>query len=342
METFRLTQRQEIELRIAHRTTKNKRKAYRINALLLLGLGWTYAEVSEALLLNRDTLRDYITRYKSGGLKALLKDKHQGSSGKLSGREIKELCVHLEEKLYSKAEDIAAYVLKTYKVKYSVSGITDLLKREGFVHKKTKIIPGKADAKKQEAFIETYEQIKADKDEKDPIYFSDGVHPTHNTQSHYAWIRKGKEKEIKSNTGRQRLNINGAINIETKQPVVRFDKTLNAQSTIKLLKKVERRHPKATVIHFIVDNARYYKCTLVKEYLESSKINMIFLPPYSPNLNLIERLWKYFRKKVTKGHYYETFDEFKIACERFFKDWKKHKRDLESLLTENFHVMSAK
>ena len=209
------------------------------------------------------------------------------------------------------------------------------------MHKKTKIIPGKADAAKQEAFVEAYEQLKAEKGPEDPIYFSDGVHPTHNTESHYAWIRKGEEKEVKSNTGRQRLNINGAINIETKQPVVRFDQTLNAQSTIKLLKKIERKHSNAEAIHFIVDNARYYKCTLVKEYLEASKINMIFLPPYSPNLNLIERYWKYFRKKVTKGHYHETFDEFKIACERFFKNWKKYKRDLESLLTENFHVIAA-
>ena len=137
------------------------------------------------------------------------------------------------------------------------------------------------------------------------------------------------------------MNINGAINIETKHPVVSFDKTLNAQSTIKLLKKIERKHPEAKEIHFIVDNARYYKCFLVKEYLEKSKINMIFLPPYSPNLNLIERLWKYFRKKVAKGHYYETFDKFKLACKRFFKNWEKYRNDLESLLAENFHVFST-
>jgi len=97
---FQLTPPEEIELRIAHRSTRNKRKAYRINALLLLGTGWTYEQVSEALLLSRDTLRDYVNRYRTGGLNALLKDQHKGSMSKLSRTELDELCAHLEQELY--------------------------------------------------------------------------------------------------------------------------------------------------------------------------------------------------------------------------------------------------
>ncbi|OGT92334.1 MAG: transposase [Gammaproteobacteria bacterium RIFOXYB2_FULL_38_6] len=331
-----------MELRVAHRKTKNKKEAYRINALLLLNEGWTYSQISKALLLDEETLRAYVKRYCTGGLLSLLKDRYSGSRAKLSQAEIKEFCKYLEDNLHSKAEDIITYIKKTYGVTYTVSGITDLLHREGFVYKKTKIIPGKADAEKQKAFIEEYEKLKASMASEDPIYFGDGVHPTHNTEPHYAWIKKGEDKEIRSNTGRERININGAINIETKEAVVRYDDTLNAQSTIKLLRKIEAKHPLASNIYMIIDNARYYKCHLVKEYLVDSKIKLIFLPPYSPNLNLIERLWKFFRKKVTKGLYHEKFSDFKLACENFFRDLKRYKPELDSLLTENFQIIGAR
>ena len=99
MHQFQLTQKEEIELRIAHRQTKNKRKAYRINALLLLSEGWTYIQVSQALLLDEGTLRSYVKRYQTGGLRFLLKDNNPGSSAKLSCTEINELCKYLEENL---------------------------------------------------------------------------------------------------------------------------------------------------------------------------------------------------------------------------------------------------
>ncbi len=339
MSEFCLTQEQVIELRIAHRTAKEKKAADRIKSLILLHNGWTYEKISEALLLDEETLRSYARRYRKGGLKRLLKDNHVGSVAKLSREEIDGLCRYLEENLQTTIEDVVTYVNKTYKVKYTISGLTDLLHREGFVYKKTKIIPGKADAEKQKEFIKTYKELKATKAPTDPIYFCDGVHPTHNTESCYGWIRKGHEKEIRSNTGRQRLNINGAIDIETKEAVVRYDDTLNAQSTVKLLKEIETKHSLSSTIYIIVDNARYYKCNIVSEYLETSKIKLLFLPPYSPNLNLIERLWKFFRKKITKGKYYEKFTGFKSECEKFFKNLKKYKSELDSLITENFQII---
>jgi transposase len=80
---------------------------------------------------------------------------------------------------------------------------------------------------------------------------------------------------------------------------------------------------------------------MVREYLEKSKIKLIFLPPYSPNLNLIERLWKYFRKRVIYNKYYETFDEFKKACKSFFRRIKRYKGELSSLMTENFQIIET-
>jgi hypothetical protein len=148
----------------------------------------------------------------------------------------------------------------------------------------------------------------------------DGVHPMHNATNGYCWIKKGTEKEVKSNTGRNRININGAYCTETQEITMVTSDMINAQSTIELYTKIEERYSNLDKIYIIRDNARYYNCNLVKEYLLNSKIVEIALPPYSPNLNPIERLWKYFKKAVTSNKYYETFPEFKLEVEYFFGD----------------------
>ena len=154
------------------------------------------------------------------------------------------------------------------------------------------------------------------------------------------WIRRGEDYAIPGNTGRQRLNINGAVDIDTLTPVIRYDDTINADSTIALFRQVEARHPTARVIPVICDNARYYRSRKVREHLQNSRIELIFLPPYSPNLNLIERYWKFFKKKALYDRYYETFDEFKAACSDFFKKSASYVDELRSLLVENFQIIS--
>ena len=94
------------------------------------------------------------------------------------------------------------------------------------------------------------------------------------------------------------MNINGAIDVKTLQWSVDLPESVNAQSTISLFRKIEQKHPSAPKIYIIADNARYYRSKMVRGYLSRSKIEAIFLPAYSPNLNYIERFWKYFKKKV--------------------------------------------
>ena len=112
-----------------------------------------------------------------------------------------------------------------------------------------------------------------------------------------------------------------------------------AQSTVALFKKIEAKHRKARIIYIYCDNARYYRSRLVEEFLKTSRIVVIFLPAYSPNLNLIERLWKYFRKEILYNEYYEKFSDFQTACHTFFDNIKEHKKALRSLLTENFQII---
>lgn len=143
-----------------------------------------------------------------------------------------------------------------------------------------------------------------------------------------------------ANSGRQRLNIHGALNAGTNELIVQRVERVNAQATVELLKAIDAAHPSASHIHLIVDNAGYYHAQLVSDYLQSgeSRVQLWFLPPYSPNLNLIGRVWKFFRKKVMNNRYYSTFKEFTEEALMFFECLSEYSDDLRTLLTHNFQL----
>ena len=129
--------------------------------------------------------------------------------------------------------------------------------------------------------------MKQNLEKDETICFVDGVHPTHNTKLSCGWIRKGVRKEICSNTGRQRLNLSGAVDLIEGKLHFQEDVMLNAEATISFLQKVEKAYPTKRKVHMFFDNARYYKNKAVIKHLQTSKIEAHFLPPYSPNLNPI-------------------------------------------------------
>ncbi|PJD94133.1 MAG: IS630 family transposase [Legionella sp.] len=341
MNKLTLTVAEIIALKQAHRACKDKRAADRIKAIYSLGTGFSVEDVVKILMLDDETLRNYVKRYQTGGINALITDHYMGSFSKLSAVQLLELNAHLEQNTYLTVEAIIAYVDEAYDVLYSLSGMTDLLHRLKFTYKKSKLVPAKADKDKQEQFLKQLDELRKDKSANDPILYMDGVHPQHNTMLAYGWIKKGQDNIIKSNTGRQRININGALDADTHAVITREDESINAISTIALLEQVEAAYPLAAIIYVICDNARYYRSKLVGKFLETSKIQLMFLPSYSPNLNLIERLWKFMKKQVLYNKYYEKFDTFKQTTLGFFENIQQYKTELDSLLTNNFHLLNA-
>jgi transposase len=325
------------ELKSVHRRLGDKGVADRVKTILLLDKGMGYAQISEVLLLDDSTLRRYYDIYIEQGIAGLLQYNYVGGLSYLSAEELKNLDAHLESTLYQTSKEVAQHIEKAYKVVYSVEGVRDLLGRLDFVFKKTKHLPGKADVALQKEFVEQYNEIKASKRKEDEIYFADAVHPLHNSIVSGGWIKKGKEKAVKANTGRNRMNINGACNAATGEVITHDDVCINAQSTIVLLSKLLKHQPKGKVI-VIADNARYYRCQLVTDYIQANaRLQLIFLPPYSPNLNLIERLWKFYKKKILYNKYYETFDEFKKQTQDFFDNITDYRYELKALLRDKFY-----
>ena len=191
------------------------------------------------------------------------------------------------------------------------------------------------DAVKQLEFLQKYEKIRRS---GKPIYSLDGCHPQHNSLPQYGWILKGETKLLPSNTGRKRLNIQGAINLNTHHLISTVHETLDKQSTIEILKKIEERHRDEKKIYVMVDNAGYYRAQEVKKYLRKSKIELVFLPPYAPHLSLIERVWRYLKKTVLYNQYYPTFKDFTEKIESFLR--KSHRKAFKNLLTEKFHFVN--
>lgn len=336
-----LSAREIEELRREHRAERNARYADRIKAVLMLNMGLPAAKVAEYLLIDEKTVGNYRRLFEEDGLDGLCVDEYVGKASKLDGAQLDELEEELRSKIYLTTAAIVSFAEARFGIRYTISGITKILHRIGFSYKKPQAVPGKANAQAQEEFLSNLAKLRRKKKAENPIYYVDGTHPQHNSHPTYGWLPKGEETPLKTNTGRQRVTLNGALNAETLSIIVREDETLNAENTIAFFKKIESANPLADTIYIILDNAGYYKGHQLQDYIANSKIKLLYLPPYAPNLNLIERVWKFFKKKVLANTYYESFTEFRIACIQFFykRHWRSLKPELESLLTSNFQII---
>lgn len=310
-----LSDAERAQLIVQHRQERDKRICDRIKAVLLYDKGWSIPSIAEALLLSEDAVRDHIAEYRDF---KKLKPENGGSAQKLSTEHSNELVTHLCSHTYLYIKDIIAYVKSTWSVTYSVPGMRNWLQRYSFSYKKPALVPGKADGQQQRDWMARYEKLKQDLSDDETICFMDGVHPTHNVQPAYGWIQKGVRKEVPANSGRSRINLSGVLNVIDHKVLIQEDKMLNAEATISFFRKIEASYPGKKRVHIFCDNAGYYRNKAVTEYLQASKITLHFLPPYSPNLNPIERLWKWMKERVIYNTYYLEFEDFRLAVFGFF------------------------
>ena len=144
---------------------------------------------------------------------------------------------------------------------------------------------------------------------------------------------------IRGGSGRKRYNVLGAWNAVTRELVtVVNDSYINALSVCELLRKLAALSLGAPIT-LVLDNARYQRCAVVQELAQSLGIELLFLPSYSPNLNLIERLWKFVKKKALNGRHYATFDQFQAAIDGCLdKVPTEYQKELETLMTHQFQT----
>jgi len=158
-----LTSKEREELIQLHRKERDKRICDRIKAVLLHDDGYSYSEIAKILLLDDETIRRHVQNY----LKHLkLNPENGGSVGKLDQSESRELIEHLSEVTYLYVKDICVYVKKTFKKKYTISGMTKWLHANEFCYKKPHAVPAKANKEQQKKFINYYNKLKAKAEKK--------------------------------------------------------------------------------------------------------------------------------------------------------------------------------
>lgn len=318
--------------------TRDKGAYMKLSVLILLDMGKDYDEIELILGIGRGTITNCRQKYDKDGLDKYLDRHYVPFSGKLSPEALQAIEKQVSEGIYGTSQEVQAYILQTFGVDYSLSAVRSILQKLDFVYKKTSELPGNLDTSEQEAFLVEFEPFLEEITENEVILFADAVHPQHNTRSSYAWIKKGQDKLIPSNTGRRRININGAMNAYHPEEVIIHEAdTINAEATIALYDKIQQRYADKERIYVIGDNARYYRNAQLQAWLtENPRIIQVFLPPYSPNLNLIERLWKLLRKKCINTHFYPEFKDFRKAVLNFFEHIQQYKKELDSLMTFKF------
>jgi transposase len=335
---YLLTKQELDELKRMHKLCKKRTEADRVKAVYLLGKGWSVVEVAEALLLEDDAIRRYFQLYKAGGVGKLLENNHVGKLSFITARELELLEAHLTEHTYLTVGEIIEYVKEEFDIEYTDTGMRYVLYQLNFVYKKPEKVPFRVDEKAQKNFIRRYQAIKRRLTQDDGLYFMDATHPEHTAIASHGWIKRGERKPLKSNPRPYRLNINGAINISTLNMVVRFEDKINKETVLDFLETLRNQQPKGW-IYLFCDNAGYYQSLEVKLYAKSLAIKLVYLPAYSPNLNLIERIWKFFKKKTLYNKHYPHFSDMVNASKTFFQKIGQYQNELKTLMAENFQVI---
>lgn len=222
-----------------------------------------------------------------------------------------------------------------------------LLKRLGCSFHQVSGFLFKADPDKQQEFLQSYEADKqTTPDEGGRRYFLDGVHPLYGLEVLFCcWLLVGQRFEVGVGGGRKRLNILGAYCPDDHEYLDRryTDKNLNAQSVIELFTMMMARHPDTKLFRIYLDNARYQHAVVLKEWIAQVKqergvvFDLKYLPAYSPNLNLIERLWKFLRKNALQK-WHASFEAMQQAIADVLDNLDRYRDELETLMTERFHL----
>lgn len=292
--------------------------------------------IAEATGCSRNFVSTLINTYNKEGIGAVLCIRpRSGRPGRMNAH-LEEIVRKLEERpVRSRAE--AAHTIR------EITGITVgltwtgvILRRCGFRFRKLQPMPGKADPEKQKELVADLQNIMEDAAQgRRRLLFMDAVHFTLEAFTCNVWCRN--PLFLKTGAGRNRFNLLGCIDPFTLELIsVHSMMYVDAEQTKAFLEKV-REASGDLPVSVVLDNARYQHCRAVMDKAAELDIELVFLPPYSPNLNIIERLWKYARKHVLAGRYFDTPAKFHEALRHFFdEDFVNHKEALSSLLTLKF------
>lgn len=296
---------------------------------------------------SRNLVDSLIRCYNNKGIDSVLETAPvPGRPNRLKGH-MEDISRSMESRVPRSSAEAAHIICDISGISFSQTWIREILHRCGFRFIKTQPIPGTVCLQKQKEWISELQPVVDEaKEGKRKFYFMAAVHFTLEAFTCHVWCRK--PLYLKTGAGRNRFNLLGCVDLFSLDIIQSHSMIyVDAEQTKSFLEKV-RRESGDIPVSIVLDNARYQHCQAVKDKATELGINLIFLPPYSPNLNIIERLWKYTRRHVLAGKYFDSPVKFHDALRYFFEvDYINHKPYLSSLLTlkfqsfENAHLLCA-
>jgi transposase len=345
VESLIVTVEEREQLSALARSTRDAKTAKRIMVILALATGYTHQQVAELFLLSEQTVAKWRHRYERRTLFSdWLATRAKGSKGKLTRAQKREVKEFVQAGTISDAQVVVDFISDAYGVTLTVNGVTKLLHRLGFVYKSTTLVPGKLDEEAQAAFVEEVKELRDNLPEDEVILYGDAAHPQWNVHATRAWVLRGEEKQIKTNAGRDHLNINGALNVASMRVTTLFTPPrsgVNHEEVIKWFDAIQDEYVAVTRIHLVLDNARYYKkAWRLYEARDDCRIVVHWLPAYSPNLNLVERLWRFLHRDIIGVKRRETLAEFESDVKEFFDNFEDYETVLRKFIGTEPHLIS--
>jgi transposase len=316
----------------------------RFEVLYLKSQGVKHKEICRLCSISKTTLTAYLKNYIQGGIESLKQMNYKGNPSQLNAYEVPQEKYLRENPPRCTAEAQSAIENLTG-IKRSPTQIREFMIRYGMKIRKVGFVPGKI--VEPERQIEQAEFLKKRlqprleeaKTQKRTVFFVDAAHFVHGAFLGFVWcfIRLF----IPSPSGRKRFNVLGALNAVTKEIITINNETYINSETVCQLFLFRAETVREGLITVVLDNARYQKCALVQQYAQTLGIELLYLPPYSPNLNLVERFWRFVKKECLYSKYYDNFNLFKSAISNCIDNpTQKQTEKLKSLLSWNFQSFS--
>ena len=333
-------QRNEIDQR--RRQAENRRIYQRLSALLWIDDGRTREEVADLLGITSRQVGQWLRIFRNKGLAELCILHYRGDPGRLRPAQIEQLKQQIAQGAFHTAEQVRTWVHDTFGVSYSSTGIKELLHRIGASYHKVSGFFWKADVTKQKQFVRKYRRHKREAGPKTRRYFVDACHPVWGLDLLYScWLLVGQRFYVGVGNGRKRLNILGAYCPDDHDYVdLRLTKeNITGEQFVKLLEALRAKHPETERFILYLDNAKYYGKPVVQEWLRRHpEFHLEPVPPYSPNLNLIERLWRFLRQKAL-CRWHKTFEAMQEAVAAVLDHLDGYRDELATLMVEQFHII---
>jgi transposase len=310
----------------------------KMEALLLKSENLPHQQIARLVGVCENTLRSYFAQYQAGGVEALKAlNFYRPKSSLEDHRSLLE--TYFRDHPPASVKEAAAVIENRTGVRRRLSQVRQFLQRLGLRRRKVGSVPAKADVAEQEAFRtqKLEPRLKEAQAGKRTVFFVDAAHFVFAPFLGFLW--SWTRLFVKAPSGRQRFNVLGALNAITHELVTVTNITyINATSVCALLQQLACRvqHP----ITVVLDHARYQKCQPVRDLAQRLGIELLYLPAYSPNLNLIERLWKFVKKQCLYNRYYVDFAAFRHAIQELLCTMNsRHASELRSLLTLRFQTL---